>query len=52
MYNKEIEQINDEKIKRLNYLLDKLDLSISKLENLNNPKSTEYFSSRAKEFWK
>ena len=52
MYKKEIEQINDEKIKRLNYLLDKLDLSISKLENLNNPKSTEYFSSRAKEFWK
>ena len=38
-----IEQFKDEKIKRINYLLDKLESSIVKLEKSNNPKSSEYF---------
>ena len=47
-----IEQFKNEKIQRINYLLDKLDSSILKLENSNNPKSAEYFSSKSKELWK
>ena len=47
-----IEQFKDEKIKRINYLLDKLESSIVKLEKSNNPKSSEYFSSKVEELWK
>ena len=41
----------EEKIQKVNYLLDKLETSISKLEKSNCPKNVEQFQSKAKEFW-
>ena len=46
-----IQELKDEKIKKVNYLLDKLETSISKLERINHPKNIEHFQSKSKEFW-
>ena len=45
------ENLKDEKIKKVNYLLDKLETSISKLEKSNHPKNTELFISKANSLW-
>ena len=46
-----IQESKDEKIKKVNYLLDKLETSISKLEKSSHPKSIENFQLKSKEFW-
>ena len=46
-----IPESKDEKIKKVNYLLDKLETSISKLEKSSHPKSIENFQLKSKEFW-
>ena len=46
-----IQELKEEKIKKVNYLLDKLETSLSKLEKINQPKSIEHFKSKSKEFW-
>ena len=53
MFNKEqnIQESKDEKLKKVNYLLDKLEKSISKLEKTKVPKNNDNFLLKSKEFW-
>ena len=48
---KEEEESKDEKIKKVTFLLDKLEISLSKLEKSNHTKNVEHFLLKSKEFW-